>query len=463
MHQTASPASLRSRPQSRPVNGPPRNDVPPLPLTAFERYMWADDTPEYPMSGQFEIRYTGVLDREAFEKALRATFEQHPLQRALLDVSRPRRPTWRIQPEFTIPLDWACADKPRTYAEGEQIDLTREIGTRIWVRQGDEHGSILFQFHHVTTDGIGVCNFVSDVLLAYDALIANGTNGSQLPQRNPKRLLSRGDIYPPDRAWRARLETWLRILEGLKRWRTFYPRPFRGTGSKDVAPAPMGCTLVETLTAEQTTSLRESAKRQGATLNDRLVRDLFLSLVADCGTEQPDGNCLRVTIPVNLRLPSDSDMPAANKLTMCNLNRSDEQCREPDKLLDDICRETRDIRGGRGRRLIAILNLLTRLYGRIPQRFMGNKCLSTVVFSNLGNVDKLLPRFRRRDDGRIVAGNVTVDALATVPDVRPQTSLVFVAMTYAGRLSLVLRYDPRLLSAAEARQFLADYSARLRD
>jgi hypothetical protein len=210
------------------VNGPSFDDIPPLPLTAFERSMWEDDTSEYPMSGLFELSYAGTLQRSAFETALRNALGQHPLQRSLLDLSQPRRPVWKAQPLESLPLCWACAETPREYPGGERIDLRKEIGMRVWVRQADTNGTILFQFHHATTDGIGACGFVTDVLQTYDALTDPEGNRPAPPSRNSDLLQTRGRIYPPDASWKPRLKAWLGLLDGLnptpsgspaRRWR----------------------------------------------------------------------------------------------------------------------------------------------------------------------------------------------------------------------------------------------------
>ena len=42
----------------------------PLKLNAFERYMWADDNPEHPMSYFAQVLFSGRFDEQAFVGAL---------------------------------------------------------------------------------------------------------------------------------------------------------------------------------------------------------------------------------------------------------------------------------------------------------------------------------------------------------------------------------------------------------
>ena len=56
----------------------------PLPLSTFERYMLADDRPEYPMAFVARVKLCGTLRREVFGAALDETLSRHPLFCALV-------------------------------------------------------------------------------------------------------------------------------------------------------------------------------------------------------------------------------------------------------------------------------------------------------------------------------------------------------------------------------------------
>src|SRR5690606_29222355 len=54
----------------------------PLPLTAFENYMLADDLPGQPMCFYLRLNFFGRLDQRALQAALRMAVARQPLFRA---------------------------------------------------------------------------------------------------------------------------------------------------------------------------------------------------------------------------------------------------------------------------------------------------------------------------------------------------------------------------------------------
>ena len=54
-------------------------DVFPLPLSPFERYMVLDDTDAYPMSFVLIVRLKGNLQQEVFEESVVFALRRHPL------------------------------------------------------------------------------------------------------------------------------------------------------------------------------------------------------------------------------------------------------------------------------------------------------------------------------------------------------------------------------------------------
>lgn len=51
----------------------------PLPLTAFERFMLADESSDYPMVFYLQVRLKGVVDRDVMKLAVDDAFSRHPL------------------------------------------------------------------------------------------------------------------------------------------------------------------------------------------------------------------------------------------------------------------------------------------------------------------------------------------------------------------------------------------------
>ena len=135
------------------------DDIFPLPMVAFERYMLADDRPEYPMTFVMALRLAGEVDRACMEESLREALLCHPLLRAVVDDKNARRPCWVSAGENPVGFDWEQDTESLQCPEGGAIDLQSQPGLRAWARQGENCVELTFQFHHSCCDGIGAMCF----------------------------------------------------------------------------------------------------------------------------------------------------------------------------------------------------------------------------------------------------------------------------------------------------------------
>jgi len=129
-----------------------RERVLPLHLSAADLLWLAQDVPGYPSTFVIQLEFQGQIDRLAWEVALNEALDRHPLLRALILPGKAGRPCWTAAPEQSPFFDWSSEHEPVACPNGEGIDLTREIGLRIWVRQGSERARVLLQFHHASCD-----------------------------------------------------------------------------------------------------------------------------------------------------------------------------------------------------------------------------------------------------------------------------------------------------------------------
>ena len=135
-----------------------------LPLVTFERYMLAEDTPEYPRAFILEVTLSGSLRREALEAAWPTALARHPLLVARINRNED---FWVFRDDHEPPIDWGPESEPLTFVTEEKIDLTREAGLRLWVRSGPNRARLVFQFHHACCDGVGGLEFIGDLLAIY--------------------------------------------------------------------------------------------------------------------------------------------------------------------------------------------------------------------------------------------------------------------------------------------------------
>jgi hypothetical protein len=438
----------------------------PLPLVAFERYMLADDRPEYPMTFTLTLRLAGTVDREAFEAAADEALARHPLLVALVEGSSRRRPRWVSSGARRPPLDWGGLAAPLRCPRGEAIDLAREPGLRLWVRQGDGRAEVTGQFHHACCDGIGGLVFFGDVLACYAMRVAEGDDLPALKPSAIERLRARGDLGRGRVPWRRRLARLLGTLSHAARFSYQRPTSLAAPPAAPLSsrPEPFSGTCRRELSEEVSGRLREVARRRGATVNDLLLRDMFLTIAA-WNTRWGRGSrraWLRILMPANLRVVGERAMPAANVVGMSFLSRRAGACDDAGRLLDGIRRETLDVkRTRRGLRFIHVIEWAQRLCGGMPRLLVGDRCVATAVLSNVGDAARWFTATFPRRSGRLMAGNLVLEGVTGAPPIRPKTSAAVMISRCAGETSVSLRCDPRRFAPERAEGLLAAYVDRL--
>jgi hypothetical protein len=439
----------------------------PLPLTAFEKYMLLDDRPDYPMVFAFRLKLCGELRREAFESALDEALLHHPLLCALVKRQSQGGAVWLLAGELKPTIDWGVLGAAIGSPRGEGIDLNVEVGLRIWVRQGDDATELMFQFHHACCDGIGALRFIGHVLAAYGMITAPAGRRPKLHTSDPAGLLSRGRFTAqiPSRGNPAR-SIWESVRDGI---RFISRRPAILRHSKRVSTeSAMRLSFLEThwhaFDKAETGTISREAARQGVTVNDLLLRDLFQTLHkwnADRESEAAK-QWLRIAVPVNLKNGDNDRMSAANGVSYTFLTRCGGQCADSHELLQGIHRETDVVT--RHRRAMLFLRgfqHVVRFPRVIPFYMSPNRCLATAVLSNLGDVKRHFGACFPTESEKIVAGNVMLEDISAAPPVRPKTMAAFLIGKYANTLWLCVRCDPRSVPANDARQLLSSYINRI--
>lgn len=433
-----------------------------LPLVPTEYYLLADDRADYPLAMLFMLNFHGVLRRAEFEQAVADALVRHPLLRSHLVRDTAKHFRWVESANPQPFLSWDEIGVPWDFPHGKQIDQTREIGLRIWVRTGGNRTEVLLQINHACCDGLGLIQYVEDLLAAYHYRCTG--ESVELAPRNPARLAQRG-TYGLN-FWRRlrRIPQELMGLVGAIEFAAHNPPPIASHRGTD--PAELGrdfpAAVSYQFTAEQLARLRTVARNQGATLNDLLIRDLFLTLGAWNAKHDPGlkNRPLRIMVPTSLRLPDDMVMPATNLSSMVNLDRRPSKFRHPLALLKGISLEMRLIKRWKlGLTFVHFTSLAHRLLPDMRWLLPDSRCVATCVLSNLGPVltESKLPR----DDGRIVAGNVRLDRLESAPPIRPLTRASIVIITYGREMSLMMNFDSKAFTREYAQEFLDQFVARI--
>lgn len=441
----------------------------PLPLTTFEKYMLLDDRPDYPMVFAFQLRLSGEIRRSTFESSLEEALSLHPLLCVLVDRSARSGPVWRLAKRQRPTVDWDVLGAAIGSTRGERIDLDSEVGLRVWVRQGAGAAEVTLQFHHACCDGIGALGFVGHLLALYGAHTASAGRCPILDSCNPAALAKRGQFAAATAARggsRARV-VWAGVRDGV-RWLRRRPA-ILGSNAANSQGSPASIPFLgmcrHAFDQSETNGIQQAGARQGTTVNDLLLRDMFQTLQQwNAGQASESANrWLRIAVPVSLRTGDNDRMPAANRVSYTFLTRHPSQCADSHELLKGIPPET-DVATRRRRSLMFLggFRLMERIPGAIPLYMGANRCFATVVLSNLGDVCRHFQTQFPCESGKIVAGNLILEDIFGAPPIRANTRAAFMAGRYGGRYWVCVRCDPRVFTADDAHRLLSRYVDRLK-
>jgi hypothetical protein len=214
---------------------------------------------------------------------------------------------------------------------------------------------------------------------------------------------------------------------------------------------------------QQHQALRDTARRMGGMLNDLLMAEMFQAMNAwnvSQGSRQRQN--LRIMMPSDMRDKQDYAMPAANMTSYNFVTRRSTQCKAASELVRSLHEESNRIKHEqRGRRFIDSIMAAKYVPGLLPLLLSGRRCLSTVTLSNMGDPTRRFLASFPRKNGKLIAGNLTLEHMVGVSPLRPQTRAAVSIVTLYRDLHINVRCDPHVMSVGDAREFLDLYGSRL--
>lgn len=438
-----------------------------LPLTPFEESLLGDDRPAYPWNILQRLRLAGPVNRAWFEQALLVAWQRHVLLRSRVRRTWLGRYVWESYEAtaalLATRLHWNQHESGH-WPRLRRLDLAVGESWEMHVACDGAATEILLHVHHAAVDALGLMQFVGDLLTAYDALATGVLPASRLGPCDPERLRQRR-FYGYSRLELLGLVPKLaRGIAGIRQFLGRRPVPLvehvpadRNAPLPDVYPGVRSYTC----SIAATNALRVRARSLDVTLNDLLLRELFLTL-GDVATwrDARDGEWLRIAVPYGMRRSSESDMPAANLVSLVFLDRRAADFADEAALLTGIRDEMSLIkRCHLG--LIYLLSLwatglVPGLLGRVTRK---QKFSSTASFSNVRETftSPTLPR----DGAQVVAGGLRLESVETFGPLRPGMCAALLVSTYADRLTIGLHADLRFVTAAQVDDLLRRYTARI--
>ncbi len=443
----------------------------PLPFAPFERFLLQDERPGYPMTFYVEMVFLGKLNRAALEQAIVQAAARHPLLLAHAE-RKGRSWQWVLPSQGTIPFDSQDAREPYSPPRGLTIDLAREGGLRVWVREDAERTSLTFQLHHACADGEGSRHFGFDLLTAYSRLTSE-TPAPEWTRVEYQRLTERAKFQPATLESQPNSTTfWQKIRDGYH-FHLLGPTPLAAAPEQipsaeseleGFSPRPL--MLKHLFTREETSRIERQATASGGRLNEVAIALLFQTLAqwqsqaaGKGGNHRAAGKKrLRILMPTDLRERADRWLTATNRVSFSFLSRNLEQCQTWNELLTSVAQETKYIKGIRlGLDFLNALGSIQRIPGLLPLLLHWPRCMATAVLTNLGDTTR---RFRSRFpmvNGYPTIGDVRLEQVVGVPPLRPKTHAGFGICFCSGLMAVSLRADPAHLNPAATEQLLQAY------
>lgn len=433
----------------------------PAHLAQIDRFLLDDDSPKHPMTFVITLECEGLFDHAVFEAALNDAVDRHPYTHAKLGAGKRGVLSWVDSKGERPKVTWCDDSTPIDEEDINSIDLRKEVGLKVWVREGASTCTAIFLWHHSVADGAGAYRFTGDVLAIYDQRM--GGQKSKLLELNPELLRER----------RARMaDAFTRgdrraVLSAI--WRLFrdvfmrQAAPLAAPSQRGEVTFP-GCAM-HTFTKEETAAIRAAADNARVMLNDLLLERMFQAMRDwNANHNQRSGRPLRIMMPTDLRDSRETEMPAANMVGYTFLTRKSAECDDSAKLLRSVADESAQIvNSQRGKQFIDAICGVQVFPSALRWLLRRGWCLATTVVTNLGDPTRRMNARLPRRDGLLAAGNVVVTRFGGAPPLRDGTRLVVAISTYNRCLTLSLRGSPHFMGDRDTAEFLGLYADRLRE
>ena len=424
----------------------------PLHMTPFESYMFADNSPRYPMSFVVQFVMSGTIDQTEFQGAIDFALARHPMLRSIVRPAKSNRECWVVPEQINSQVDWGPIDQPITVAgAGGYIDLRNEIGVRTYCRFDEKTAVMTFVFHHAAVDGIGGYLFLGDVLWAYAQ--KTGEVDTELPPLDEMDLRKRMKAALGPELFGAR-------DPNANSWENREAQPLVPLHQSSLNQATehiFPCFQSHVFDKDEYRRLRLEAQEDGQTINDRLLQSLFTSAYSWNETHGSINHekTFAINMPLDLRQPENPLFSGINLVTNCFMHQSTDKVVDHETLGNWLRTEITRVKYERHHSefMQRLLNA-SENWQEAKAEFEDDKCHSTIVFSNAGDPTKRFYVNLPREKGKVRAGNLLLEDINGVPPLRQHTRATISIFTYRRQLKICMRCDPFYFSESDGKAFL---------
>ena len=446
-----------------------------MPMTSIEKFHWFDDHPAYPNYIFCRAKIVGKLDEEIAQQAWEVMISRHPLLCAKPNKKNGRW-VWEWDEERSQ-LHFVAVESPPKFCVRDFSELKKN---HLWVlisanpKSNDQFESTLFfAVHHAVVDGVGGSLVINDWLIAY-ANIANGKpSKTGMSPLDSSQLMQRNDLG---------LTRWRYLKHSLKQCvalfgavkfvfrRTARLRPAAHQADRTIDsdyPALMAIWLADSTPVK----INDRASDFNVMKNSVYLAELFLAL-ADwrlaCGVHHAK-DWMRIILPVSIRSISDRRLPAANRASIVQIDRtvpqptphpnSAPETNSVREFYQGIDHEIDVIRRWQlDKMFLIVVRVMSMFESWIRSSARNEKSRGMAVFTNLAEPLRKSERLRNNGDPSKMPPIVEADWAGPI---RQGTPLNFAVTKFGPKIRLTLHYDPAVVSDEEATEMLRIYAERL--
>jgi hypothetical protein len=318
---------------------------------------------------------------------------------------------------------------------------------------------ILAGAHHVSSDGVGGVQFISDLCQVYDNLYAGREWDFGLRKLDLGLLADRGRWGVLKRSylkhiWKQPIAV-LGMLNFLTRsFKLFHPQ----TPSLSPTTNMPGITGAW-INPSETEAIKSFCDRCNTRVNSLAMAAVFYATqqwlhnanpIDDRSGKPKKMRWVRMLLPVSYRNKSDLRLPMTNKTTIVQIDRNSDQMKNRQSFLHYLNREIEIVIGWQFDKFFLMAIVLMSLWPRWLERAATTKqAQGTIVFTNLGEPFRL-----KKVAQRGWVGPLAWEDFDLVGPLRPEMPVNFTLQRYQDRYRMSLHFDRRVITPTQAQAFL---------
>ena len=395
------------------------------------------------------LRLSGTCQITEWTRSLQQAITRHPLLTCRLG-SWQGKPAWihGLPARMRVDSTDASINESLSGQHTVDIDLKYESGLQVRTEIRRDGIVVTVDAHHAVTDGNGLIQLITDWLHIYHCAVTG--QPIRLKAIEPLRLLHRDQFPQPPAVAPISTKEAIRnfmvtVLGRTARWKH---------RSLKTPSAPNGNLCIEHIfSKEECDRILHCLAEHKSTLNDFVMSCCFAAFAA---TVPRVNNKHRITIlnPTELRRPSDRNLPAVNRFGFAFMRRSPTQCKSPAELLKSLQGEITYVRSNYiGVEFIHGLAAVMKFRGGLTI-FQRIGCfVPSMQWTCLGDVTRTVKRMLEPKNGRLMAGDLSIDSVTPFAPCAQHVPLSIAASETGRRIIITIRGNPDIISESEVRQF----------